>query len=182
MQWAISDLQSQRIHPWFLAYLHLRQRSIEQGSSDDIEPHWEELARYMRVSGGPPGKPFYRPLWNGKGSDPGRFWLNPNLAGSYSPSSVRELARKVVDTHGSHFELRPNHAEAAFKYLLNETRVSALALAAYLFRDFGFAADRPLEPPDLAAVLRQTFYFAPGDPDFAQFFVEIRAACCADLV
>jgi hypothetical protein len=26
---------------------------------------------------------------------------------------------------------------------------------------------------DLGAVLRQTFYFLPGDPDFAQLFVEI---------
>jgi hypothetical protein len=173
VQWAISDLQSQRIHPWFLAYLHLRQRSVEEGSSDDIEPHWEELGRYMRIRGGPPGKPFYRPLWNGKGSDPARFWMNPNLAGSYSPSSVRELVRKVVDTHSSHFELRPNHVEAAFKYLLNESRVSALALAAYLFRDYGFAADRPLDPMDLGAVLRQTFYFLPSDSDFATLFVEI---------
>jgi hypothetical protein len=173
VQWAISDLQSQRIHPWFLAYLHLRQRSIEQGSSDDIEPHWEELGRYMRVNGGPPGKPFYRPLWNGRGSDPARFWLNPNLAGSYSPSSVRELVRKVVHTHGSHFELRPDHAEAAFEHLLNETRVSALALAAYLFRDFGFLADRQIGPIDLGAVLRQTFHFLPDDPDFTQLFVEI---------
>jgi hypothetical protein len=173
VQWAISDLQAQRVHPWFLAYLHLRQRAVEQGSSDDIEPHWDELGRYMRVSGGPPGKPFYRPLWNGKGSDPARFWMNPNLAGSYSPSSVRELVRKVVDTRGSHFELRPDHAEAAFEHLLNGTRVSALALAAYLFRDYGFAADRPLDPMDLSRVLKQTFYFLPGDPDFAQLFVEI---------
>ncbi len=177
VRWAIQELQSQPIHPFFLAYLHLRQRAAEQGSTEEIQPQWEQIGQYLRVPGGPPGKPYYRPFVSTKGSDPARFWLNQNLAGSYAPSSLRSLPRKVVGIEGNHFSLLPNHAQAAKEHLLKEIRVSAVALAAYFYRDFGFTvADREPTPADLVEVLRQDFLFGSGEPDFAALFVTLVPA------
>jgi hypothetical protein len=133
-------------------------------------PDWEELGTYLRVPGGPAGKPYYRPLWNGKGLDPGRYWLNPNLAGSYSPSSLRNVPMRVVSTAGSHFSLLPEHARLAREHLLYGEPISAIALAAYLYRNFGLSSSNPLEPADLAEVLRQDFHYLPEDDEFAVLF------------
>jgi hypothetical protein len=172
VRWAIQELQDKRIHPFFLAYLHLRQQSAAQGTVDDIAPDWEELAKYLPVEGGPPNKPYYRPFWNGGGTDPGRYWLNRNLAGSFSPSSLREVPKKVVEGRGSHFALRADHAQLAREHLLYDTPISALAMAAYLYRDFGLVSEREPDLFSLETVFRRDFHFAePNDPDFDALFV-----------
>src|SRR5580704_9599020 len=154
VRWGIQTLKASRVHPFFLAYLHLRKQAAEQGTMDDIVPDWEELGTYLRVRGAPPGKPYYRPLWHGNATDPGRYWLNPNLAGSYAPSSLRNVPTRVVGINGSHFSLRPEHARLAREHLLYEEPISAIALAAFLYRDFGLMAERSLGPHDLAQELR----------------------------
>lgn len=170
IRWAIDALKSVRIHPFFLAYLHLRKQAAEQGTADDIAPDWDELGTYLAVRGGPPGKPYYRPLWNGKGVDPGRYWLNPNLAGSYSPSSIRNVPMRVVDINGSHFSLKPDHAQLALKHLLYDEPVSTIALAAFLYREFGLISSRAPAPSDLGDMLREDFHYLPSDEEFSLLF------------
>jgi len=161
---------AQRIHPFFLAYLFLRRWAAEQGTPDDIQPDWDGMAAYIRVDGGPPGKPYLRPLWHGKSKDPGRYWLNPNIAGSFSPSSLRELPRNVIDTSGSHFSLRDEHPRLALEHFLYGKSVSAIAFAAYLYRDFGFTKPSLIEIKDLVLLLRQDFHYTSDDGEFATLF------------
>jgi len=167
VQWGIAELKRAKVHPFFLAYLHLRKRGSEDGTQSMITADWDELGTYLAVSGGPPGKPFYRPIWNGNVQDVGRYWLNPNIAGSYAPSSLRGVPRKVVDTNGSEFMLRSNHARLARRHLLYDDTISALAFAAFFYRNHGFVTDdvEPPEPHDLEHVLRRDFRFMDNDDD-----------------
>ena len=49
VKWGIQNLQAQRIHQFFLAYLHLRQRSAEIGSTSGITPDWKQLGVHLRA-------------------------------------------------------------------------------------------------------------------------------------
>ena len=71
---------------------------------------------------------------HGPADDVGRYWLNPNIVGSYAPSSIRGIPRKVIDSDGSEFILRPNHAQLARTYLLYNDTLSSLAFAALCLR------------------------------------------------
>jgi len=95
---------------------------------------------FLRVPGGPPGKPNFRPFWN-QTRDAGQDWLNANLAGSYAPSSLRSLPRRVVDIGDGGFSLKEDHWQLARQHLLYDDRVPAVALCAFLYRDFGFTTD-----------------------------------------
>jgi hypothetical protein len=171
VRWSIGRLSAQRIHPFFLAYLHLRARSVELGRTFDIRPNWNSLGEYLKVPGGPPRKPYYRPLWPLETLESPRYWLNENLAGSFAPSSLRATEpRKVIETQGKSFSLRPNHAELAYQYLLYGKRVPAIAIAAFWFRDFGFVgrAEEPRSPLLIGAFM-QHFRFDSGNSSQKEF-------------
>lgn len=172
VRWAIDALKQQRIHPFFLAYLHLRKRAREEGTTTEIHPRWDELSEHLRMRGGPPNKPHFRPVWDGQTEDPGRYWLNENLAGSYAPSSLRRRPYTVVDTEGSSFSLKRGHALLARENLLFDRPVSAIAFAAFYFRDFGFVngGERLPGAIDLAGLLGAELHFEPGEPDFDLLF------------
>jgi hypothetical protein len=123
----IETLQNRRIHEQFPAYLHLRQRGLAAGSLSGIEPVWHDVSELLKVPGGPPAKPHYRPFASRNLKDPSRYWLNENLAGSYAPSSLRSTF--MLDQDGA-FALPPDHASQALRVLLKSTRVPAWALAA----------------------------------------------------
>lgn len=173
VRWSLDALKEASVHPFFLAYLHLRKQAAEQGTTADLTPNWDELGTYLRVPGGPPNKPYYRPFWNGKETDPGRYWLNPNLAGSYAPSSLRIVPREIVDIIGGHFSLKPDHAQLARKNLLYDQPISAIAMAAFLYRDFGFAATGSLDPNDLEDELRADFHYSLHDEEFDLLFSDV---------
>jgi hypothetical protein len=174
VRWGINTLKGTKVHPFFLAYLHLRKRSAEEGS-DVVSAQWDELGELMRVPGGPPGKPYYRPFWHGNVDDPGRYWLNRNIAGSYAPSSLRNVPLKIVEIVGSEFRLRPHHAQLARQHLLLDQPLSAIALAAFFYRNFAFTVQPPAAPSpfDLPEVFREDFHFASqDDEEYAVLFDE----------
>lgn len=172
VKWGLGVLKGQRVHPFFLAYLHLRQVAQEQGTLSDIQPEWDQLAEHLAVPGGPPGKPYYRPIWNSQTDDPGRYWLNPNLAGSYAPSSLRNVPYKIVETSGSTFSLKSGHAQLALDNLLYGQQLSAVAFAVFYYRDFGLVTSGGSPSPlDLAGVFARDFRFDPSDQDFDTLFI-----------
>src|SRR5438094_7121989 len=95
---AIEQLRAQSIHPYFPAYLHLRRRAAIQSTTEDIEPSWQDLSPFLQVQGAPSAKPHFRPFTLGTGASDAE-WLNPNLAGSFAPSSLRpgQPPLKVVE-------------------------------------------------------------------------------------
>lgn len=167
VQWGVQELQRHRLHPFLPAYLILRRQAAREGSLTDLRPRWEELEVFFRVEGGPPGKPYFRPFWH-LARDAGQEWLNPNLAGSYAPSSLRTVPLSVVTTSGSLFSLKPRHWELARDALTYSKRIPAIALCLFLYRDFGFISDAGEPAPEaLVALFRDDFGY--GGDDDAEF-------------
>jgi hypothetical protein len=173
VRWGIGQLQARPVHPFFLAYLHLRKWAQQTGSVSGIQPRWSELTPHLQMAGGPPGRPYYRPLAEYKVRDPANYWMNKNVAGSFAPSSIRATARLVVETEDGGFRLRENHATLAREYLLLGEPLSATAFAAYWYRDYGFMPGLGfgIGPNDLAGAFAEDFGFDSTDPDFDTLFV-----------
>lgn len=173
VRWAVETLAGQRTHEFFPAYLHLRAKAIETGSTTDIHPDWRNgLGTFLEVRGGP--HPYFRPFLSRRGTGTMSFWLNVNLAGSFAPSSIRTTPRKVIEVHDRTFDLKPNHAQLAREFLLYDTPVSAIALAMFYYRDFGLITDGALpKSTDLIDLFRRGFRFSeqsPSDDDFDLLF------------
>jgi hypothetical protein len=166
----ITLLRKQRIHPYFPAYLHLRQRAAAEESLTNLHPSWDDLSPFLQVRGAPSRKPHFRPFTQNAGGG-GDEWLNPNLAGSYAPSSLRvgQAPLRVVEFGSDRgtFSLRPNHWQLAREHLLNDERIPLAALAGFMLRDFGFEMDDDLPPayPELEAAFAETFGYTDSSAD-----------------
>jgi hypothetical protein len=165
---SIDRLLSRDTHPFFIAYLHLRREAGRVGQPSGLVPEWSQLGDLLRVTGAPDEKPYLRPLWSGK-RDAAQEWLNRNLAGSYAASSIRAVrVRKVISTDAEGaFALKAKHWDLALEHLLIGKRIDVVALAAFLFRDFGFVNAVEPQPPDLVEAFRSYYrYRAENDKEF----------------
>ncbi|MCZ1073308.1 hypothetical protein [Rhodococcus sp. A5(2022)] len=165
----INTLQELPIHNHFPAYLHLRQKAVATGSFNVIEPDWNEVGELLKMPGGPPRKPNYRPFSSRTVKDPSGYWLNRNLAGSYAPSSLRSTARFMLNASGDGFALPDSHAQQALAILLKDTKVPAWALAAYYLRNYGFVFDGGGGYRELIDAFKKEFLFDAGS-DFSILF------------
>ena len=168
----IADLKTRRIHPYFPAYLHLRQQASVQGSAMTIAPRWAELGGMLKVPGGPYGRPHFRPFWDTQRREAGQEWLNRNLAGSYAKSSLRSVPLKVVVANDDDtFGLREKHWELARLYLTHGEPVPAVSVAGFVFRNYGFVSDHEPSTDDLVGEFRATFgYSARDDDEFSHLY------------
>ena len=154
---SIDVLLEHQTHQFFIAYLYLRSLAAREGRLDQLSPSWPDLGEWLRMEGGPPNKPHLRPFWKGQ-RNAGQEWLASNLAGSYSPSSLRTEPLRVVQTDATgRFSLRDNHAELALEHLLFGQPLEAVALGAFLYRDYGLIAPAQPAVDDLVVVFRQDF-------------------------
>lgn len=160
---AIDKLLSRRTHAWFPAYLHIRREAATQGRMEEIEPNWNVLSEDLRMTGGPDGKVHMRPFWN-EARNAHQEWMGPNLPGSYSPSSIRRAALEVITVDAAgRYGLREQHWNLALTHLLNDERLSAVALAAFMLRDRGWRAETLPTVTDLVAGFRAEFGYGPDD-------------------
>jgi len=172
VRWSIATLGSQRLHPTFLMYLYLRRRH-RAGTLATASASSDELLSLIRVPGNPT-KPYYNPLVD-RGDRSGtlspRFWRAPNIPGSWSPGSlVRQIPSAWLSKDGK-YALPDDHVERAFKAMLYETRVPALALGAYFLRNDGFVLSREPSSDDVVAGFRSRFeYPADTEDEFAKLF------------
>lgn len=173
---SIEALQKPRIHEQFLAYLHIRKRSVEEGSLTDVEPNWSELGEFLFVEGGPPNKPYYRPISSRAKHDSAGFWLNRNIPGSYAPSSVRKVSQFMLNESGDGFSLPADHARQALEAHLRGERQPAWAFAAFFLRNYSFGNYRfgptAADVDDLITGFRNVFRFDSAGPgsDFDTLF------------
>lgn len=158
VRWSIEVLHDPYIHELFTAYLHIRQRGIESGSMSSIVPLWSEVSDLLRVPGGPPNKPHYRPFVS-RGH---QYWLNENIAGSFAPSSGRQAQRFMLNAAGNGFDLPADHATQALNTYLRGKRVPAWALGGYFLRNYGFDPAAS-EVGDLVDGFRRVFRFDSAD-------------------
>lgn len=168
---SIDALHKPRIHEQFLAYLHLRERGVTTGSMTSIEPSWNVVvSKLLDVPGGGPSKPHYLPIASRK-KDPARYWMNPNIPGSFAPSSLRTASRFMLNSAGNGFDLPSDHAVQALNAHLNGARQPAWMFAGYLLRNYGFDPAASTAG-DLIDGFRQIFRFDSTGPgtDFDVLF------------
>lgn len=162
---SIQALLARLTHQYFPAYLYLRQLAGREGRTTGLAPQWSELGEVLDVPGGPPTKPYLRPFWP-TARTANQEWLASNLAGSYSPSSIRpgQPASRIVETDAAgQFNLRPQHWELALEHLLLGTPLPAVALAAFVFRNRGFTAAELPQADDLVSAFRTEYGYGPSD-------------------
>lgn len=163
---SIGKLEASSIHEHFPGYLAiLRGTKLEQGNPVRLSAIRDAYERYMRVA--PIDDRFLSPF--GMRGHARLRLINPNLAGSYSPGTMRGESQpftRVVEVTGRGqdglYQPRPGHARLARQHLTKHP-VPAAAMAAFLYRDFGF----DLEERDVGrvvAIFREEFGFSENDP------------------
>ncbi|MFB9194653.1 hypothetical protein ACFFWA_16845 [Actinomadura verrucosospora] len=169
----ISALKAQLIHEHFPAYLHLRKLAVTSGSLTDLHPDWKDVSDLLKMPGGPPTKPHYRPFSSVNRKDESGYWYNKNLAGSYAPRSMRVTSRFMLTADGNNYELPSDHVHEAFTRLLKEKRIPAWALAVYYLRNYGFIFEGKGGYDELISAFRKELAFEQGT-DFNVLFEDIE--------
>jgi len=165
---AIRFLEEAPIHEHFAAYLAIlranRSHPSDPVRSSDITDFHD---RFLRVHDAPEKAPYVRPF---RSRGRGLQAFNANVAGSYAPSSLRAGTALigVVSISGSRstvvYSLRENHASLALEHLLSNTRVPVIALAAFLYRDYGFHLEAP-EISRVVQIFRDDFFGSGEDAE-----------------
>jgi hypothetical protein len=138
-------------------YLHLRRQAALQKTEQGIAPNLDDLADFLAVPGGPYGKPYLRPFWTGQRAAR-QEWLNRNLAGSYAPSSLRQVPRRVIEvTPDGKFTLLKEHWNLAKQHLLANERIPLRALAGFYVRNYAFTATGRPTSSDLGEAFLDLF-------------------------
>lgn len=153
----VRALQAVRVHEAFVAYLHLRRVAARTARTTGLSPDWNgEVHEWLEVEGGPPRKPHFRPLAS-RSRDAATYWMNPNLAGSYAKSSLREDMRALLVAPDGTFQVPADAAgdydpvPVASAMLPSNEVIPMWALGAFLYRERAFVG--PLdEPPGIEAV------------------------------
>lgn len=158
----ISALKGQLIHEHFPAYLHLRKLAVASGSLTDLSPDWKDVSDLLKMPGGPPTKPHYRPFSSVNRKDESGYWYNRNLAGSYAPKSMRATSAFMLNTNGDDYELPVDHSQQALKRLLKGNKVPAWALAAYYLRNYAFIFEGDGGYEELISAFTKEFGFDEG--------------------
>lgn len=163
---SIAKLENQPIHEHFSGYLAiLRARSAGNGLPVKVTDIKEFHDRFLHVVDAPDRSPYVRPF---KSRGKGLELFNPNVAGSYSPASIRDgrPLYNVIDVIGSNrdarYQLKADHASLALKHLLFDMQVPVGSLVCFLYRDYGFK----IEEPDIAHVVtifREEFGLQSGN-------------------
>lgn len=173
VRWGIDTLGAQKLHPTFVMYLYLRQEH-RAGRLADASASSGEVLSLIRMPGNPT-KPYYFPLID-RGVRTGKplpsFWRAQNIPGSWSPGSIFRLKGggwMGVATGG--YTLPDDHIERAFKDLLYEAPVSALAMGAYFLRNDGFVLSGKPSALDVIAGFRAKFDYPEDAADeFSRLF------------
>lgn len=152
----LRDLRERKIHRHFAGYLCVKRTAVKERRTSDLSVDFTEFYdTFLSVPGG--DKPYIYAFVEEPPSKHNR-WQNPNLAGSYAPSSVRAASpfREVIEITGSgsrsniSYSLRDRHWELARKHLTYGDRVPAVSIALLLYRDYGLQ----VQPPSVSAWVR----------------------------
>lgn len=173
VRWAIDTLGAQKLHPTFVMYLYLRKEN-RAGRLSTAAASSGEVEALIRMPGHPT-KPFYFPLIDRgvrAGSPLPTFWRAVNISGSWSPGSIyRQKGGGWMGLSTGGYTLPDDHVERAFKDLLYEKPVSALALGCYFLRNDGFVLSGQPTADDVVEGFRARFdYPDDAEDEFARLF------------
>jgi hypothetical protein len=130
------------VHNHFMGYLCILEAAARQGTTSDLEVNFKSFFdRFLRAEGLSAGTPYLNPF---RGSPPVH---NRNVAGSYAGSSLRKNAPLIdaAEYKGGgrdlKISLRTGHVDAARRTMLHEKPLPGLAMASFLYRDYGISTD-----------------------------------------
>lgn len=132
---AITYLTQRRIHEHFLGYLYVWSQVGESGGAASV--NWgagSAYRKWLHVPGGPPEKPYFRPISSSVHGNVAQFWMNQNIAGSLAPSSLRKASSFMLG-EGRRYALPQMHHHLALEQMLFGEPVEAWAVAAFLLRN-----------------------------------------------
>jgi hypothetical protein len=166
---SFKNLIDSKAHPSFAGYLCVCRESHSSGSAEGLKVNFKSFFdRFLRVARTPDEKPYVMPFAESKGSKWSPFF-NRNVAGSYAPSSLRDVSpfQQVVKIAGSrrdaNYSLVPDHAAIAKKLLLYGKPLGVVSLALFLYRDYGLHLV-PQGPTALVTIFREEFGFRTSVP------------------
>lgn len=182
---AVEDLHDRRIHPHFATYLGLTRYAEQHGTTrrmqypyaDYLENHYRVEAssgRNMTIDGSEkefltPFTLHYIPESKWKGDN----WQQQVSPGTAGRSQADQGLHMVGDMDGDEmtYTLHDDHVDKALEYLLFGDPVPAIPVAAYLYRNEGFAAESG-EPEliDVEELFREEYGFQ-DDADFETLFI-----------
>jgi len=173
VRWSIDVLGALRLHPTFVMYLYLREQQ-RAGTLATASATSHELLSLIKMPGHPT-KPYYFPLID-RGKRTGKplptFWRAQNIAGSWSPGSIRRLQGGAwLGADESAYAWPDDHVELALRQMLYNKPVSALAVGAYFLRNDGFVLSGDPVAQDVIAGFRARFdYPQNSEAEFLQLF------------
>ena len=180
---ALHRLRQQPTHTLFAGYLCLQRQTGILNRLTDLKPDFRAFYQeFFSVKDHPLGAPYIKPFIEQKPSSK-NLWLNGNVAGSYAPSSLRQGQpfRRVVDIQDGTYALSPNHATKAFENLLFSKAISAVDLAIFLYRDYGFE-DNAFSVTELVDIFAYEFGYSskPGAAPKEGFSLLYKVAAISD--
>ncbi|MDR5889830.1 hypothetical protein QC822_09755 [Halomonas salina] len=151
---ALRLLWEMRTHQALMGYFAILHSSRGEESDKGVSVNFKAFYdRFCKVKGGP--HPYIKIF-----TQDSLKWQNKNVAGSYSPSSVRAVSplRKVVDIVGegrqAKYVLKEQHYSQACAHLAFNNKIPIELFSAVLFRDHLIHAEEGKEPEE---VLRDAF-------------------------
>lgn len=166
------------IHTHFTGYL-----CVKRVAAAGLEPRSADFKAFsetfLRVPGAPSRRPYVQ-IFVESDPSPHNRWSNPNVAGSYAQSSLRQGTApflQVVRVSGrraqTRYRLVDRHWERARETLTMGGRIPVTPLAAFLFRNLGFTTDSP-SPSLLIDAFRTEFGYplGRGDAEFNHLYTD----------
>lgn len=138
---SVESLAHSQLHehlPGYLAIYQAAKKDKGQADPSDIVAFYDE---YLAARGATEQKPYIQ-CFLSRGSRP--RLQNRNVAGSYSPSSIRSDGRLqgVINVNGegrdTYYTLPDDHASRAHTSLLKGNRIPAVAMSVFMLRDYAF--------------------------------------------
>lgn len=142
VQASLTVLRQLGAHQTLPGYLCVQRTAAREQRLDRLHPQFKEFfTEFLAPANVSPKRPYLNPFVAADSN----VWLNGNVAGSYAPSSLREVSplRRVLTTVDNAYHLRPQHWQLAREALLYGRQIPALALATFLYRDRGIVTVAP---------------------------------------
>jgi len=160
----ITELREKKIHRTFAGYLAVRWTAQKEGRTTDLQIDWKGFFdSFFRIPGAPQGKPYLVPFSDSAPTEANK-WFNANVAGSYAPSSLRDMSpfRQVVDIdntkRGGRYSLKQDEMLWVRKHMLYFEQLPVFPFSVFMFRDYAFHADKP-GPSDIIDAMYDQFGF-----------------------
>lgn len=172
---AVDALAAVQIHPQFPGYLAVLEAAAQAGRTEKLKVNFQKFfTEYLLIEGAPSERPFLQPFTAISGGRPQLF--NKNVAGSYAPSSLRDVApiRDVVDFEGRGHSvtqsLRSGHDALALNALAFKQKIPVDSLATFLLRDHRIPRVGSSEQDSVVDLFCKKFGYDLTDGDDAQRF------------